>query len=240
LLRLHLWGIQNWRWNGIPGSAEQLSAGLNHVGYECRNCGKSKLHVWVRVWLNEGRVFVEKVGQYPKLGISLPAAFEKALGKSKVLYIKGMATRHQGYGIGALAYLRRVIDDTIDEMLRILEAAMVETSADTEAIGKVQQARAGKVFEERVKLAAEAIPDHLKPGGANPFAHLYDLHSAGLHAMSDEECCEIVDEMDEAMKYVYTELKGRTEAAARYKDAAKKIQDTLAKARARKEGGVST
>jgi len=227
---------QNWRWDGIPGGAETASPGINQIPYECKNCGTEPLIVWLRVWVEKDRVMVEKVGQYPKLAIALPTDFEKALGDSKSHYIKGMASRHAGYGIGALGYFRRVIDDTIGEMLGVLEAAMIETGADPTAIETVRRAKAGKVFEERVKLAAEALPAHLKPGGMNPFADLYDLHSAGLHAMSDEECSAIVDAMDTAMKYVYTELKGHAEGAAQYKAAATTIQQTLAAVRAKKSG----
>jgi len=84
------------------------------------------------------------------------------------------------------------------------------------------------------------MPGHLKPGGMNPFALLYELQSFGLHERSDEECCDIADAMDEAMKYVFTELKSRTEGAAQYKQAATKIQKALAEQRARKEGQAGT
>jgi hypothetical protein len=229
-----------WRWNDIPGSAERIGLGLKWITYRCKNCGGESFSVWILVALSEGRLIVEKVGQHPKLEITLPPDFEKALGKSKDLYIKGMRSRHAGYGIGALAYLRRVVDDRIYDMLELLEAAMVETGAEPAAIETVRRARAGKVFDERVRLAAEVMPAHLKPGGMNPFADLYELQSGGLHEESDEECCEIVDAMDEAMKYVFTELKGRTESAAHYKQAATNIQKALAERRARKQGQAGT
>src|SRR5262245_16707730 len=88
-------GVQNWRWSGIPGSAEWIHMGLNLIGYRCRNCGDATFSVWILVWRSDGGVFVQKVGQWPKLEITLPADFEKALGKkNKYLYIRGMASRH--------------------------------------------------------------------------------------------------------------------------------------------------
>ncbi len=194
--------VTNWSWSGIPGSAEYIRPGLNLLTYECRNCGEHTFSVWVRFSGDRMRrhIYAEKIGQYPKLGITLPPEFEKALGAAKDLYIRGITSRHAGYGIGALGYFRRVIDDTIHDMLSVLEAAMAETGAAAEALETVRAARAGKVFDEKVKLAAEVIPAHLKPGGINPFADLYDLYSIGLHKLSDEECCDIVDAMDEAMK----------------------------------------
>jgi len=117
-------------------------------------------------------------------------------------------------------------------MLGVLETTMVATGADSASVETVRRAKAGKVFDEKVKLAAEAVPPHLKPGGVNPFADLYELYSIGLHALSDEDCCEIVDAIDQAMKYVYTELKGQAEGAAQYKAAAAKIQNTINRLRA--------
>ena len=224
----------NWKWEGVLGSAESIVDGLRMIDYKCRNCGNQWFSVWTRFWMADGTVFVEKLGQYPRLEITLPPDFEAALGDSKDLYIRGMASRHAGYGIGALGHFRRLIDDTIHDMLGVLEAAMMEMGADSGAIETVRQARAGKVFDEKVKLAAEAIPAHLKPGGINPFSDLYDLHSIGLHGLSDQECCEIVDAMDEAMKYVYTELKSHTAGTAHYKEAAERIHKMVAELRARR------
>ena len=58
--------------------------------------------------------------------------------------------------------------------------------------------------------------------------------------LSDAECCDIVDGMDAATRYAYTELKARTEGAATYKAAAANIQATLAKHRDRREGRAGT
>jgi len=92
------------------------------MAYTCKNCGEGWFNVWIHLSLKDGRFIVEKVGQYPQLEITLPTDFEKAIGSNKKLYVRGMASRHAGYGIGALAYFRRVIDDTIGEMLGVLEA----------------------------------------------------------------------------------------------------------------------
>jgi len=117
----------------------------------------------------------------------------------------------------------------------VLEAAMVETGADPAAVEAVRRARAGKVFDERVRLAAEVMPGHLKPGGMNPFALLYELQSIGLHERSDEECCDIVDAMDRSLKFVYTQLKTHTEDAKAYEAAAKNINATVAKLKGREK-----
>lgn len=227
-------GVQTWRWYGIPGSAEWMHIGVNEIDYQCRNCSKEVFQVWILIWLNEGRIFVQKVGQWPKLGITLPADFDKALGQKKPLYFKGMTSRHQGYGIGALTYFRRLIEDTTDEMLNLLERAMIETGAGSEAIEALQEAKGGIRFEDKVKIAAATMPAHLRPGGVNPFGDLYELLSIGLHDLNDDECCDIVDAMDQALKFIYTQLKTHAEDAKAYEAAVKSINATVAKLKGRR------
>ena len=37
------------------------------------------------------------------------------------------------------------------------------------------------------------------------------MPSEGLHALSDEECCVIVDKMDTALEFIYTKLKAHAD-----------------------------
>jgi hypothetical protein len=179
------------------------------------------------------QVSVTKCGQYPKLEVNVPQAFERALGSRVALYRKGMTSRHAGYGIGALTYFRRLIEETTDEMLDLLEEALV-AAGEAEALKKLKATRAGIHFDQKVKLAADILPTHLRPGGINPFGDLYELLSIGLHGLSDEECCDAVDAMDEALKFIYTRLKTHAEEAKGYVAAVRKISDKVAALKAKK------
>jgi hypothetical protein len=226
-------GERNWAKQADPGPNHHvIRGGFDDLIYTCNDCGKEVFRVWVRlrIELDKG-VSIEKIGQNPKLEVTLPKEFEDALGKDATLYRRAMTSRHSNYGIGAHAYLRRVVENTTDHMLTVLEKAMIETRADPAAIQHFREARAGRSFEDKIKLAGEVIPDHLKPGGMNPFGDLHDLLSVGLHALTDEECCDLVDSMDDALQYVYTELKPQADSAVRYRDAAIKIHKTVEKYR---------
>lgn len=228
-------GERNFEFVGGAGSdGLSVGAGLRARAYRCKDCESEPFSVWFMWWVERGKSFIVKAGQFPKLEVTLPKAFEKALGDQKAgFYRRGMTSRHNGYGIGALAYFRRVIESTVDDMLKVLEEAMVATDTDPAAIERLRTAREGREFEDKVKLAAEVIPEHLKPGGTNPFADLHGLLSIGLHGLTDEECCDIVTLMDEPLKYVYTTLKAHTEGASRYRDAANKINQAVGKFRGR-------
>jgi hypothetical protein len=204
-----------------------FSNSLTHVRYKCRNCDDAVFSVWI-MWY-QPNVTVVKAGQHPKPEITIPKEFGDALGDKRPLYVKGMTMRHNNYGIGALTYFRRVIEDTTDEMLDLLETAMVDTQADPDAIETLRAARTGTRFEEKVKIAGEVMPQHLRPGGINPFGNLYALLSIGLHDRTDEECCEIVDAMDESIKFIYTRLKTHMEASKAYESSTQKVGALLAK-----------
>src|SRR5262249_38655836 len=176
-------------WDRTAG--RYLGSGIGEVWYRCRNCGRG-FDVIVRVAIErQGERFiaeVEKVGQYPKLEVTIPKDFAAARGVPVALSRKGMTSRHNNYGIGALTYFRRLVEDTTDEMLALLGDAMKEIAADPGLLEKLAEVQAGTRFEDKVKFAAEIIPTALQPGGVNPFGDLYALLSIGLHELSDEEC----------------------------------------------------
>src|SRR5205823_2855 len=64
-------GNQNWRWEGVAGSDDFIGFGLKSLTYRCRNCGTQSVNLWIRVWLESGTPYIEKVGQHPKLAITL-------------------------------------------------------------------------------------------------------------------------------------------------------------------------
>lgn len=221
------WKITGGAYNGTIGQ------GFHQLTYACKNCEKSTFLVWVLWWRDGSITKVMKGGQYPKLEITIPKEFQRALGDKRSLYLRGMTSRHNGYGIGALTYFRRLIEDTTDEMLGLLEEAMQAANADPASIEVLRKAKDGRRFEDKVKIAAEVLPAHLKPGGINPFGDLYELLSIGLHDLTDEQCCDIVDAMDRSLKFIYTQIKTHAEDAKAYQQAAKSIHVTVAKSKQR-------
>jgi hypothetical protein len=132
--------------------------------------------------------------------------------------------RHNNYGVGAMPYFRRLVEGSTDEMLDLLVEALKAGDESDPTIGRVLEAKKGTVFEKKVQFAGTVLPTHLRPGGANPFALLYDLLSEGLHSLDEKECCDIVDGIDEAITMIYVTLKQHVKEAQRYGEAIKKLQ----------------
>jgi|GEM_PF-6223240 len=60
---------------------------------------------------NEGNGVALKVGEIPELHIDLPSALPGLLGVDYKFFIKGLNCEKQGFGIGAFAYYRRVVEN---------------------------------------------------------------------------------------------------------------------------------
>jgi hypothetical protein len=213
-------GERNWE---ILGRSDEQFVGPGFFvrTYKCKDCEQSRLSVWFSWRTTGGKTMIVKGGQYPKLQITIPKAFGEALGRRKSLYLKAMTLRNNNYGIGAVVYLRRVIEETTDDMLALLEQHMVAAGSPEPDIEALRAVKKSTQFEEKVSEAAKVIPEHFRPGGVNPFADLYKLVSIGLHNKTDEECCAIVDGMDGAFKFIYTRWKAYVDETKAYKEAAK-------------------
>ena len=200
--------------------------------YLCRNCGRETFHVWFFWSQSNDRTLLSKVGQFPRLQVEPRPELAKSLNADQLqLYRTGMVMRHNNYGIGAMPYFRRLVESSTDEMLDLLIEALKVGGENDPTIEKIIEAKTGKVFEKKVEFAGTVLPQHLRPGGANPFALLHKLLSDGLHARSEEECCEIVDGIDEAMTMIYVTLKHHVREAQGYGEAIRKLQAKLSKAK---------
>jgi hypothetical protein len=171
-----------------------------------------------------GRFIFEKVGQLPPLSVKVPRELQKALGAQAALYRRAIIARNMGHGIGAHAYFRRVVEETMDEMLTMLVATLVNDGADKELLRRVESAKAGRVFEKKAEIAADALPKRLRPGGLNPFGSLHDLLSTNLHGKTDEECIRVVDRMRNDPDIIFKILKVHVSDHSEYVEAAKRLQ----------------
>jgi hypothetical protein len=117
--------------------------------YACTDCGKERRVYWVRFAVletvdrrigatlsNSGlagttikevmKLSAEKIGQWPSPLPRLSNQLDRALGAEAPLYRKALACLSHGFGIGAYAYLRRIVeartDDLLDRIQKVLEA----------------------------------------------------------------------------------------------------------------------
>lgn len=203
------------------------------TAYTCGLCGESNLTVIYRdmnsatrvvmrptsatsstqIPFPEQKFIIMKVGQYPAQSVSLPKGLEKNLGPDAAgLYRKGLISRNNGYGLGALIYIRRVVEDKTNELIEVAATLSESHNIDAAVIAKMRGAANSKTFtpyEEKLKIAATIFPDSLKVGSVNPLGSLYSLVSKGIHGLTENECIDTFDITVEVFDYIFTNLRAQ-------------------------------
>jgi hypothetical protein len=141
----------------------------------------------------------------PAFGDPLPAKLQRLVQPQRNLLVKGWQSENRGFGIGAFAYYRRVVEDEknglIDELLKTCDN-MVGAEAYRETLAK---ARKEIQFTRAIEQIGEGVPDALRINGQNPLTLLHRAISRDLHKAPDEECLAAA----QAIRIVLMELSER-------------------------------
>jgi len=229
-------------------SFEGLETGLYWVWYLCGLCNHKPLSVIYRELEREQRtvkhqrfpssisrippgppsrvavtIRVQKVGQFPPLSISIPKALEKNLGDHAALYKKALMSRNEGFGLGAVCYIRRVVEDKTEDLIEVVAQLAESHSIDPETVKKIRAAKAERTtYDNKLRIASTVMPASLLIDGVNPLDVLYGLVSAGLHDLTEEDCIRITDETKSVFEYTFTRLRAEITARKDFADKVKK------------------
>ena len=111
---------------------------------------------------------VMKVGQYPPWSIEPEPSVKVALGVHLEDYKKGKINESQGYGVGAFAYYRRIVENLIDDLLNDI-GELLRGDADHAAyVTKLADVRECHTAEAKIDVVKDLIPAPLRQGGSNP------------------------------------------------------------------------
>lgn len=190
--------------------------GFVQKSYTCRNCRVS----WVTYYFywktdGNGQSTFLKVGQYPELEERISGYLEKALDEDDLtFYKKALRLRNFGVGIASLAYMRRVVENRLNDMLDILHESGKQHDAPAALLQELSGVKESRRFSDKVEYAAKLLPENLRPQGLpNPLGVLHELVSDGLHARSEDECTDIFDKCRFVFEYVFGKLKIEQEEA---------------------------
>lgn len=184
------------------GDAEYDKGWGKVATYQCRNCGK-KDQKYMYFWGDSGFL---KVGQIPELREAIDTRLDAALGESRGLYNKAVRSRSLGFGIGALAYLRRIVEDSGDELMDLLRANKWNEWTQEEK-EQFEMAHTTYQYSQKIAYATEKIlPPAMSAQGRDSFAALHDVTSNGFHGKTEEECIEIFDRCNLIFAYSFRVL----------------------------------
>lgn len=162
--------------------------------YQCHKCNTSVKSYAVRI-LRDGPTLtplrtadVAKLGEWPAFCPRMPSKVNSLIGPDRDLFFKGRMAESSGFGVGAFAYYRRIVEDQknrlLDEVINVARRA----ESPVDAIAKLEAAREEIQFAKAVDLAKDAVPASLLIKGHNPLTILHRALSRDLHGTSDEEC----------------------------------------------------
>lgn len=206
----------NWETFLYPGVNDR--AGFGNRQYTCRNCKEAKI-TYHYYWGSStaGNVLFFKIGQWPALEERIPRELKNSLDRSSLnLYHKSLRCRNQGLGLGSLAYLRRVMEDKIGNILDMIAEEANGVGFAPDQVAKVKEVKTKGLFKDKIAVATAILPPSLRPGGHNPIDALHDLASDGLHRLSEAECIQVFDRVRFVFEYLFREIDARRRAAAEY------------------------
>lgn len=227
---------------GAGGAYPPYSSCLKVV-YRCAGCHQSKRYFLVLVVQqprpSTGRMttpvaktaaIVQKVGQYPPWDIAPDPRLATRLGARVSVYKKGLICESQGFGIGAFAYYRRIVEEAIDELLSDI-ATIVTPDAQAEYAHALAQAAASTRAADKIDHVKEVLPSALRPGGANPLLLIHGALSEGLHGLSDEDCLERAAVIRGALVFLVTQIRQAKDSAEQFHKDLQTMVDRRSKGR---------
>lgn len=227
--------MSNEYFEGRMNQNEPIHGKVKEVRYICSSCKKGLYVFLVYFGFNpkkpseETEIYLQKVGQIPAWSIEMDKDLENILGNNSLYYKNGLVCESQGYGIGAHAYYRRIVEDVIDELLESIGEHISpkdELKHYNEAMESVKKTR---VAQEKIELVKDLLPTSLQPNGINPLQVIYDELSEGIHYNSDEECLESADAIRVSIAYLVNQVMKKKADHQNFTDSMKKILDKKAK-----------
>ena len=202
-------------------SIEKGSAGkIISATYNCANCSNSPVSFYV--YVSEDLNYVMKVGQWPPPDTKIDKRLEKALGKYTEYFRKGLISEYQGYGIGANAYYRRIVDEIIDDLLKSI-GDFIEKNDKEDYKTALDKTKKEKSASNKIDIVKHLLPTSLTPEGFNPLAILHDKLSVGIHALSDQECLEDAVQIRAALTFLVKEVRERNADASAFVETLHKL-----------------
>lgn len=185
-------------------SPESLKSRVYVIGLHCTGCQKAEFACWVEIDVEEKSA--RKVGQIPPQSITVSKEIDEALEEDVEFYKRAKICLSQSYGVGACAYLRRLIENRITPLLKIVRSAREENGASQEELQKIDDIINGKIASEKIDLAGEVLPESIAVEGDNPIKLLYDELSAGIHRREEQDCVRLAQDGIAAIEHLLVEL----------------------------------
>jgi hypothetical protein len=161
--------------------------------YLCRNCRnyQKTYAVAVKRKPQELSGWIFKYAEVPAYGPPTPARVISLIGPDRDHYLQGRRSENQGFGIGAFAYYRRVLENQKGRIIREMAKVAKKVGASSEVLAEFEAAAAETQFSTAIERMKHGIPSALLINTHNPLSLLHTALSQGLHEENDDTCLEL-------------------------------------------------
>ncbi len=193
-------GDGRWRrtGGGVGGEGRiYLNKEPHNASYTCNGCDRREIYFAFYWYLTPDGGLFQKIGQYPPLHYFHVVSRDLATMLSDAglkLYRQALSNRNSNFGIGAVAYLRRVVEHVLDGVLEPGPGNVSDADRRRQESGTLEQAGNSNSAEEKIALAAQILSAPLKSGGDDPLDRLDHLFKVGPDSKSDEACIALFDQ----------------------------------------------
>jgi hypothetical protein len=136
--------------------------------------------------------------------------------------LQGLACESHGYGIGANAYYRRIVEEIIDELLESI-TELIDPHEKSKYLEAIEETKKTIVAQEKIALVKDLPPAILRPEGMNPLSILHSSLSEGLHERTDEECLEAAKHIREILIFLVNQIALHRESSRRFTASMRKL-----------------
>jgi hypothetical protein len=193
--------------------------------YVCRNCQRNQRVYALALKIDDQPPGGEavKLGELPAFGPPTPSRVIALIGPDRDLFLSGRRAENLGFGIGAFAYYRRVVENQKGRIIKEIAKAAERLGAKEDALSELEKAAKETQFSRAVDQIKSGIPTALLIDGHNPLTLLHTALSEGLHEHTEQECLEIA----QGIRLVLTELAERISQALKEEAELKKAVSRL-------------
>lgn len=202
---------------GLGYTEKALSTGTSYFEFKCVTCRKERHEYLVEQIVTEETIKIQKYGQLPRKHLEKDRTLQKFFSNDSDNYEKAVVCLSHGYGIGAFAYLRRIIENNTLKLIDMVLEDVNSSESDPKIVASLTELRKESPMSDKIKIANEALPEYLKPDGLNPLGRLYQVLSEGVHSLSDEECLRRANIVKECLKYLISEISSRKKNRDKFK-----------------------
>ncbi|MFB2775609.1 hypothetical protein [Shewanella xiamenensis] len=204
---------------GGAGMAFQaLSTGTSYFQFSCASCRGNQHEYLVEQIVTDETIKIQKYGERPRKKLERDPLLQNFFSLDSECYEKAIVCISNGYGIAAFAYMRRIIERNIHELLSLIQEDVEGSESESSVLAKLAELKTESPMSDKISIANHALPDYLIPSGLNPLGRLYKVLSEGVHNYDDGECLERAKAIQACTKYLVSELAARKKNRESFKN----------------------